>query len=45
MIYAEDTDFISLFKNFKNIYLVDFNEKEKEITTAKKVTVKYIPTL
>ena len=45
LIYSEDTDFISLFKNFNNIYLVDYNNKESDIKTAKKIKIEYIPTL
>jgi len=45
IIYAKDTDFTSLFKNFKNIYLVDFNDKSTKNKIAKKVIVTFVSTL
>lgn len=45
IIYSKNTDFISLFSNFENIYLVDFNNKDEKIKTAKKVEVKLLRTL
>lgn len=45
IIHAVDTDFSSLFKKFKNIYLVDFNDKTANIKIAKKVEIKMVSTL
>lgn len=45
IVYARETDFSTFFDNFENIYLVDFNNKEEESKTAKKVTVIFHPTL
>ncbi|TXK71902.1 hypothetical protein [Mesonia sp. K4-1] len=45
IVHSRNTDFISFFENFRNIYLVDFNDKKEEIKIAKKVEIKLLPTL
>ncbi len=45
IIHARKTDFIKLFDHFRNIYLVDFNDKKEKIKIAKKVEVRLTPTL
>lgn len=45
IVHSRNTDFISFFENFGNIYLVNFNDKKEEIKIAKKVEIKLLPTL
>lgn len=45
IIYAIDTDFSMFFKKFKNVYLVDFNDKNSTIKFVKKVDVTFVPSL
>jgi len=45
IIHSKNTDFTTFFKNFKNIYIVDFSDKNSEIKLAKKVKIEFNPTL
>lgn len=44
IIYSKNTDFTTFFRNFKNIYLVDYN-KNSEIKTAKKIEITLLKSL
>ena len=45
LIYTVDLDYDSFFDSFRNIYLVNFNNKNKNSHQAKKITIKFIGTL
>ena len=45
IIHSKNTDFTTFFQNFKNIYIVDFSDKNSEIKLAKKVKIEFNPTL
>lgn len=45
IIHSKNTDFTTFFENFKNIYIVDFSNKDAELKLAKKVKVKFNSTL
>ena len=45
IIYSKNTDYRTFFENFKNIYLVDYNNQKAEYRIAKKIEVIYQPTL
>ena len=45
IIYSKNTDFTTFFRNFKNIYLVDYSNKDSEIKIAKKIEVIFLYSL
>lgn len=45
IIHAGNTDFSTFFDQFRNVYLVDFNDKIEEIKIARKVEITFTPSL
>ena len=45
IIYSKNTDFRAFFKNFKNIYLVDYNNPKADYRIAKKIEVIFLHSL
>ncbi len=45
IIHSKNTDFTTFFENFENIYIVDYSNRDDEIKLAKKVKIKFNPTL
>ncbi|MDQ7918704.1 hypothetical protein RBU60_14110 [Mesonia sp. MT50] len=45
LIYTVDLDYDSFFESFRNIYLVNFNNKNENFHQAKKIKIKFIGTL
>ncbi|SEA77040.1 hypothetical protein [Psychroflexus halocasei] len=45
IIYAQNKDFSSFFENFKDVYLVDFNNKSTEFRIAKRINIRFVSSL